>query len=114
MIWSPSPRRWRWWVLAGWPVAAPTPPVQRARSITVVNRTVAKAEALAKDFPDLVITCCGLDQLDAQLAANTLLFTSTGADDPIINRSAPRSDHASSAVDARRHWCSSKHQLRCG
>ena len=44
-----------------------------ARSITVVNRTVAKAEALAKDFPDLVITCCGLDQLDAQLAANTLL-----------------------------------------
>ena len=36
-----------------------------ARSITVVNRTVAKAEALAKDFPDLVITCCGLDQLDA-------------------------------------------------
>ena len=57
-----------------------------ARSITVVNRTVSKAEALAKDFPDLVITCCGLDQLDAQLAANTLLFTSTGADDPIINR----------------------------
>ena len=57
-----------------------------ARSITVVNRTVSKAEVLAKDFPDLVITCCGLDQLDAQLAANTLLFTSTGADDPIINR----------------------------
>ena len=57
-----------------------------ARSITVVNRTVAKAETLAKDFPDLVITCCGLDQLDAQLAANTLLFTSTGADEPIIDR----------------------------
>ena len=57
-----------------------------ARSITVVNRTVSKAEALAKDFPDLVITCCGLDQLDAQLAYNSLLFTSTGADEPIINR----------------------------
>jgi glutamyl-tRNA reductase len=57
-----------------------------ARSITVVNRTVSKAEALAKDFPDLVITCCGLDQLDAQLACNSLLFTSTGADEPIINR----------------------------
>ena len=57
-----------------------------ARSITVVNRTVSKAEALAKDFPDLVITCCGLDQLDEQLAYNSLLFTSTGADEPIINR----------------------------
>jgi len=56
-----------------------------ARRLVLINRTVAKAEALSADFPDLPIRCLGLDQLDAQLQDCSLLFTSTGADEPLIN-----------------------------
>ncbi|OUT69930.1 MAG: glutamyl-tRNA reductase [Synechococcus sp. TMED19] len=57
-----------------------------AKRVTLVNRTVSRAESLAADFPDLGISCCGLEALDDQLKVSSLLFTSTGADEPIIDR----------------------------
>ncbi|NDD20418.1 MAG: glutamyl-tRNA reductase, partial [Synechococcaceae bacterium WBA_3_309] len=39
----------------------------------------------AADFPELPINCVGLDQLNNQLVSSSLLFTSTGADEPLIN-----------------------------
>jgi glutamyl-tRNA reductase len=57
-----------------------------ARRLVLLNRTAAKAEALSADFPDLPIRCLGLDQLDSQLQECSLLFTSTGAEEPLINR----------------------------
>lgn len=57
-----------------------------ARRVTLVNRTLSRAESLAGDFPELGIRCCGLDALDEQLQQASLLFTSTGADEPIIDR----------------------------
>ena len=56
-----------------------------ARELVLVNRTVAKAELLAADFPELPINCVGLDQLNNKLISSSLLFTSTGADEPLIN-----------------------------
>ena len=57
-----------------------------ARQVCLINRTLARAEALAADFPDLGIQCLGLDALDQQLSSASLLFTSTGVDEPIITK----------------------------
>jgi len=54
------------------------------RGVVVLNRTVAKAEALAADFPGLPVQCRPLADLDHCLSTCSLVFTSTAADDPII------------------------------
>ena len=56
-----------------------------AAKLVLLNRTVSKAELLASDFPELPIECLGLEQLDNQLCACSLLFTSTGTEEPIID-----------------------------
>lgn len=56
-----------------------------AAKLVLLNRTVSKAEVLASDFPELPIECLGLEQLDKQLCACSLLFTSTGTEEPIID-----------------------------
>lgn len=56
-----------------------------ATKLVLLNRTVSKAETLASDFPELPIECFGLEQLDIQLCACSLLFTSTGSEEPIID-----------------------------
>lgn len=56
-----------------------------AAKLVLLNRTVSKAELLASDFPELPIECLGLEQLDKQLCACSLLFTSTGSEEPIID-----------------------------
>ena len=56
-----------------------------ATKLVLLNRTVSKAETLASDFPELPIECLGLEQLDKQLCACSLLFTSTGSEEPIID-----------------------------
>ena len=55
--------------------------------LTLVNRTVARAEALAADFPQLPISCVSLDELDDRIRTASMLFTSTAADEPVITRS---------------------------
>jgi glutamyl-tRNA reductase len=54
------------------------------RGAVLLNRTVARAEALAADFPALPVQCRPLGDLDHCLSTCSLVFTSTGAEEPII------------------------------
>ena len=58
-----------------------------AASVVLVNRTVETAERLAHDFPDLSVECRPLTELDTFLSTCSLVFTSTAAEDPIIDAS---------------------------
>jgi glutamyl-tRNA reductase len=58
-----------------------------ASGVVLVNRTVETAERLAKDFPDLSVDCRPLTDLDTYLSTCSLVFTSTAAEDPIIDAS---------------------------
>ena len=53
--------------------------------MVLLNRTVSRAETLAADFPDLPVQCRPLVDLDHCLSTCSLVFTSTAADDPIID-----------------------------
>ncbi|MCP9926926.1 glutamyl-tRNA reductase [Cyanobium sp. CH-040] len=55
------------------------------RGVVLLNRTLSKAELLAADFPDLPVQCRPLEDLDHCLSTCSLVFTSTGAEDPIIS-----------------------------
>jgi glutamyl-tRNA reductase len=55
-----------------------------ARGVVLLNRTVSRAELMAADFPALPVQCRPLSDLDHCLSTCSLVFTSTGADDPII------------------------------
>jgi glutamyl-tRNA reductase len=54
------------------------------RGVVLLNRTVARAEQLAADFPTLPVQCRPLEDLDHCLSTCSLVFTSTGAEEPII------------------------------
>lgn len=53
--------------------------------VVLLNRTVERAELLAADFPDLPVQCRPLSDLDHCLSTCSLVFTSTAAEDPIID-----------------------------
>jgi len=55
------------------------------RGVVLLNRTVARAEALAADFPQLPVQCRPLDDLDHCLSTCSLVFTSTAAEEPVIS-----------------------------
>jgi glutamyl-tRNA reductase len=57
------------------------------RGVVLLNRTVERAEQLAADFPQLPVQCRPLGDLDHCLSTCSLVFTSTGAEEPIIHRS---------------------------
>lgn len=57
------------------------------RGAVILNRTVARAEALAADFPDLPVQCRPLSDLDHCLSTCSLVFTSTAAEEPVITAS---------------------------
>jgi len=52
----------------------------------LLNRTLARAETLAADFPDLPVQCRSLEELDHCLSTCSLVFTSTAAEEPMITR----------------------------
>ena len=56
-----------------------------ASGVVLLNRTVERAELLARDFPELPIQCRPLTELNQCLSTCSLVFTSTAADDPIID-----------------------------
>ena len=56
-----------------------------AAGVVLLNRTVERAELLAKDFPELPVQCRPLTDLDQYLSTCSLVFTSTATDDPIID-----------------------------
>ncbi len=53
--------------------------------LTLINRTINRAEGLASDFSSLEIKCCLLNQLDNCLSHSSLVFTSTASETPIID-----------------------------
>ncbi len=53
--------------------------------VTLINRTRKRAESLAADFSTLKINCRLLEDLDDCLVTCSLVFTSTAADNPIID-----------------------------
>ena len=53
--------------------------------VVLLNRTRERAVALADDFPGLPVQCRSLEDLDHCLSTCSLVFTSTAADDPIID-----------------------------
>jgi glutamyl-tRNA reductase len=55
------------------------------RALVLLNRTVERAETLAADFPELPVQCRPLDDLDHCLSTCSLVFTSTAAEQPIID-----------------------------
>jgi len=55
------------------------------RGVVLLNRTVHKAEAMAADFPSLPVQCRPIQDLDHCLSTCSLVFTSTAADEPIID-----------------------------
>ena len=55
-----------------------------ASGVVLLNRTVSRAEEMAADFPSLPVQCRPLSDLNHCLSTCSLVFTSTGADDPII------------------------------
>ena len=57
------------------------------RGVVLLNRTVARAEALAADFPELPVQCRPLTDLDHCLSTCSLVFTSTAAEEPVITTS---------------------------
>jgi len=54
-------------------------------SLTLINRTKKRAEDLSAAFPDIKIDCQLIDELDNCLSISTLVFTSTAANEPIID-----------------------------
>jgi glutamyl-tRNA reductase len=56
------------------------------RGVVLLNRTLARAEQLAADFPQLPVQCRPIDDLDHCLSTCSLVFTSTAAEEPIIHR----------------------------
>jgi glutamyl-tRNA reductase len=53
--------------------------------VVLLNRTRERALTLAADFPSLPVQCRSLEDLDHCLSTCSLVFTSTAADEPIID-----------------------------
>jgi glutamyl-tRNA reductase len=60
------------------------------RGVVLLNRTLSSAERLAADFPTLPVQCRPLADLDHCLSTCSLVFTSTAADEPVIDASRLR------------------------
>ncbi len=59
---------------------------KRAIDMTVLNRSMKRSEDLSKDFPEAHLKLGLMDQMMAQLAEADIVFTSTSATEPIIDR----------------------------
>lgn len=57
-----------------------------ASQIKIVNRSVRRAEELAGQFPEAKLDLQPLSAMMEAIAASDIVFTSTGATDPILNR----------------------------
>ncbi|MDJ0843690.1 glutamyl-tRNA reductase [Crocosphaera sp.] len=57
-----------------------------ATSITIVNRSQRRAEDLAKKFPQAELTLVSLEEMMTVVGNSHLVFTSTGATEPILHQ----------------------------
>ena len=55
------------------------------RGVVLLNRTLHRAEAMAADCPALPVQCRPIEDLDHCLSTCSLVFTSTAAEEPIID-----------------------------
>jgi len=55
--------------------------------ITIVNRSVERAQELANMFPEAGLTLLGMDEMLNSVACADISFASTGASEPILNAS---------------------------
>ena len=53
--------------------------------VMLLNRTSKRAESLAADFPNLPVDCRPLEDLNHCLSHSSLVFTSTAAEEPIVD-----------------------------
>jgi glutamyl-tRNA reductase len=57
-----------------------------ATKITILNRTIARAQELAQQFPDALLQLGLLADMMPAIAQSDIVFTSTSATEPILNR----------------------------
>jgi glutamyl-tRNA reductase len=58
-----------------------------AAQISILNRSSKRSEELAKQFPDAELQLCPLSEMMAVIASSDIVFTSTAATEPLLNRS---------------------------
>jgi glutamyl-tRNA reductase len=58
-----------------------------AVNISILNRSSRRAEELASQFPDAKLELCPLSEMMAVIAQSDLVFTSTAATEPLLDRS---------------------------
>jgi glutamyl-tRNA reductase len=54
--------------------------------ITIVNRSQRRAEELSREFPNVPIRLYGLEEMMRVVSESDIVFTSTGATEPILNK----------------------------
>jgi glutamyl-tRNA reductase len=57
-----------------------------ADQITILNRSMQRSQELANQFKDTTLTLCNLSEIKSVLACSDLVFTSTSATEPILDR----------------------------
>ncbi|MGB7522553.1 MAG: glutamyl-tRNA reductase, partial [Spirulinaceae cyanobacterium] len=57
-----------------------------ATEICIANRSQKRAQELANKFPEATLQICGLPEMMGAIATADLVFTSTAATEPILNR----------------------------
>ncbi len=57
-----------------------------ATSISILNRSQARAEELARQFTDAGLALCPLSEMMQVIAASDLVFTSTASTEPLLDR----------------------------
>lgn len=59
---------------------------KNAHQITIVNRSQRRSEELASQFPETSLKLCPLEEMLNAIACSDLVFTSTGATEPILDK----------------------------
>jgi glutamyl-tRNA reductase len=57
-----------------------------ADQITILNRSMQRSQELASQFKETTLTLCSLSEMESVLACSDLVFTSTSATEPILDR----------------------------
>jgi glutamyl-tRNA reductase len=57
-----------------------------ANQITILNRSLQRSQDLANLFKETTLTLCNLSEMESVLAVSDLVFTSTSATEPILDR----------------------------
>lgn len=57
-----------------------------AVNISIVNRSQARSQDLARQFPEAELNLCPLSDMMAVIAKSDIVFTSTAATEPLLNR----------------------------